>query len=219
MEPDRRRSGRGRWRTACGIIGPAAFTAAWAVGTIRQPGYSIANEHISGLAAPDARTPRIMAGGFLVLGTATTIFASDLYRRLEGPMRDAGIGPVLMGLSGLAVAAAGVLRRDRVSNFPMPGDTLAAQSLMNDGHDIASVISHVAGSVGMLALAARLRHEQGLHRWTGPALAASLVGTGLSGYFAREVTRPGNGLVQRTAVSIPLGFEAALAWRLLRERA
>jgi hypothetical protein len=218
MEPYRRRSGRNRWRTACGIIGPAAFTVAWAVGTIRQPGYSVANEHISGLAAPDARTPRIMAGGFLILGAATTVFASDLHRRLEGPVRDAGIGPVLMGLSGLAVVAAGLLRRDRVSNFPMPGDIPAAQSIMNDGHDIASVISHVAGSSGLLALAARLRHEPGLRRWTGPALVAALVGTGLSGYFASEVTRPGNGLIQRTAVSIPLGFEATLAWRLLRER-
>ena len=46
-----------RTRAACGLVGPAAFTAAWALATARQPGYSIANEHISGLAAPDAQSP------------------------------------------------------------------------------------------------------------------------------------------------------------------
>jgi Protein of unknown function (DUF998) len=198
-------------------VGPAAFTAAWAIGTVRQPGYSVANEHISGLAAADARAPRIMAGGFLVLGAATAIFASELQRRLDRPGRGPGPGPALMATSGLAVMAAGVLRRDRMSNFPMPGDPLVGQSAINDAHDIASVISHVAGSTSLLALAIRFRHEPVLRRWTLPALAAALVGTGLSGYFVREVTRPGNGLIQRTAVSIPLGFETALAWRVLRD--
>jgi hypothetical protein len=208
---------RERWRAACGILGPAAFTAAWVIGTTRQPGYSVANEHISGLAALDARSPGVMTGGFLALGSTTVVFASELDRRLTRADRGPGVGPLLMGLSGIAVMAAGVLRRDHVSNYPSPGEPTAGQSRANDGHDIASVISHAAGSVGMLALAVRFRDEPQLRGWTIPATAAAIVGTGLSGWFAREVTRPGNGLIQRTAVSIPLGFEAALAWRLLRE--
>ena len=44
-----------------------------------------------------------------------------------------------MGISGLAVMAAGALRRDRMSNFPLPGEALVRQSWRNDGHDIASV--------------------------------------------------------------------------------
>jgi Protein of unknown function (DUF998) len=219
MGRERCGSGRGWWRAASGIVGPAAFTAAWAIGTARQPRYSVANEHISGLAAPDARAPQVMAAGFLILGAATAVFASELHRRLDRPGRGPGPGPALIATSGLAVMAAGVLRRDRVSNFPMPGDPLSAQSAMNDAHDIASVISHLAGSGGLIALAARFRQEPNLRRWTLPAVAAAVMGTGLSGYFVREVTRPGNGLIQRTAVSIPLGFEAALAWRLLRDPA
>jgi hypothetical protein len=31
------------------------------------------------------------------------------------------------------------------------------------------------------------------------------------------VVRPGNGIVQRIGISIPLAFTALLAWRLLRE--
>src|SRR6266487_6013212 len=61
-----------------GVIGPAAFTAAWVTSTVRQTGYSIAEEHLSGLAAPDARDPGIMIAGFVTLGACTTAFASAL---------------------------------------------------------------------------------------------------------------------------------------------
>jgi hypothetical protein len=42
-----------RLRAARGVIGPAAFTAAWVTSTVRQTGYSIAEEHLS--SAPAAR--------------------------------------------------------------------------------------------------------------------------------------------------------------------
>ena len=36
-------------------------------------------------------------------------------------------------------------------------------------------------------------------------------------YFARDVVRPGNGIVQRVGITIPLAYMMRLAWRLLRE--
>ena len=204
-----------RLRAAGGLLGPAAFTAAWALGTVRQPGYSVANEHISGLAAPDADAPHVMTAGFLALGAGTVLFARELHGRLGGD-RGAGRGPLLLGLSGLAVLAAGALRRDRMSNYPMPGEPLVRPSWRNDAHDLASVVSHVAGTAGMLALAARFRIDPTWRPWTLPTVAAAAAGSGLSGYFASEVTRPGSGILQRTAVSIPLGYESAIACKLLR---
>ena len=62
-----------------------------------------------------------MTAGFVALGVGTIVFASQLDRRLGGPGRS-GLGPLLLGLSGVATTAAGVLRRDRMSNYPMPGD-------------------------------------------------------------------------------------------------
>ena len=56
-----------------------------------------------------------------------------------------------------AETAAGVLRRDRMSNYPMPGDPLGPQSWRNDGHDLASVIGHVSAGVGMLAVVPAVR--------------------------------------------------------------
>jgi len=203
-----------RLRAACGAIGPAAFTAAWAASTARQSGYSIRDEHISGLAAPDAEAPHVMTTGFLALGSCGLLFAEELYRRLGGDRR-AGIGPWLLGLSSLAMIGAGVLRRDRMSNVPPPGEP-EGQSLVNDLHDLAAVAGSGAGVLGMLALAGRFRGDP---EWTSLALPAAIGGLAsgtLMVYFATDVTRPGNGVVQRVAVSIPLGFMAATAARMLR---
>jgi hypothetical protein len=39
---------------AAGIAGPAVFTGAWIVSSLRQAGYGATEVQISGLAAPDA---------------------------------------------------------------------------------------------------------------------------------------------------------------------
>ena len=57
-----------RAHAAAGVIGPAVFTGAWIVGSLRQSGYGAIEVQISGLAAPDARDPWIMITGFLALG-------------------------------------------------------------------------------------------------------------------------------------------------------
>ena len=201
----------------CGLIGPAAFTAAWALGTVRQPGYSVAHEHISGLAAPDADNPTVMTVGFLALGTSTVGFAAALEERLggKGSTGSAGLGPALIGASGVAMVMAGLFRRDRMSNHPEPGQT-PGQSGINDVHDTASVVGALTSSVGLFVLAARLRREPGLEDLARPTMVAAAAGSGLLAWFARGVTRPGNGLVQRAGVTIPLLLMARLAVRLLR---
>src|SRR6266536_1964008 len=86
-------SARFRLRATCGLAGPAAFTAAWVAGTLRQAGYSVAEEHLSGLAAPDARDPEIMIVGFLALGVCTFAFASALEEALGGRGRGGPAAP------------------------------------------------------------------------------------------------------------------------------
>lgn len=205
-----------RLLAACGIVGPAAFTLAWATASRRQPVYSAANEHISGLAAPDARNPALMGAGFWALGLGTIGFATALHRRLGGD--DAGLGPPLLGAAGLAICAAGGLRRDRMSNWPAPGEIPERQSWVNDGHDLASVVGHVCATAGLLSIAAHLRDDRRLSDLALPAATAAVASSGAMSFFARDVVRPGNGIVQRFAISLPLLFTARLAWRLLRER-
>ncbi len=203
----------GRLRAASGIAGPAAFTAAWVVSTLRQTGYSVAEEHLSGLAAPDARDPEIMLAGFLALGACTTAFASALHQALGGRGR-AGAGPWLVGCAGVGTFAAGLLRRDRMLLHP-PGGAVG-QSWHNDGHDLASAVVYAALLAAPLLLAGRFAGDPDWARLRGPAAAASVATAALLVVFWSRALEPWNGIVQRVAVTVPLGFMAALAWHLLR---
>jgi len=206
-----------RARLAGGVLGPVAFTAAWVVSTVRQPSYTVAHEHISGLAAPDARTPAAMVGGFLALGAGTVTFARALDERLGGTERS-GTGPILLGLAGVAALAAGVFRRDRMSNVPPPDLVNARPSVANDLHDLSSVVGQAAAVLGLLSLARRLRDDRPLRRWAPPVAGVALVNAAMMSWFASDVTRTGNGIVQRVGISLPLTLMAALAVRLLRDQ-
>jgi uncharacterized protein DUF998 len=208
-------SSRGRFGALCGVLGPAAFTTAWLIAQRRQDEYQVRHEHISGLAAKDANNPSVMTAGFVVLGGCTVVFASALEHRL-GPR--AGVGPGLIGLAGLATIVAGGFRRDRRSNFPAPGEP-EGQSRENDVHDTASVVGGVAGTLGLVALAPRLARDPAFRDLARPALGAAGASAGLSAWFLRDVVRPGNGLLQRANITIPLAFMARLALRMLRNRA
>jgi hypothetical protein len=205
-----------RIRAACGLIGPAVFTAAWLVGTRRQRGYSVAHEHISGLAAPDAEDPHVMTAGFVTLGVCTVAFGAELDRRLSRGGRRAGPGPALMAAAGVATVALATFRRDRRSNYAPPGETETPPSWRNDLHDVSAVASGALGLASLLALAARFRRDPAWRPLARPAALAALSSGGLSAWFARDVVRPGNGIVQRASVTIPLSFMARVSLRLLR---
>ena len=200
---------------ACGLVGPAAFTAAWLVATRRQPVYSVANEHISGLAAPDAEVPHVMTAGFVTLGACTVAFAAELEERLRVRGRAAGGGPALLAASGVALLSAGLFRRDRLSNYPMPGEPATRQYWRNDLHDLSAVAAAGYGIAALAALAARFRHDPTFGDLAAPAGLAALAAGGLSVWFATDVVRPGNGIVQRASISIPLAVMARLALRML----
>jgi hypothetical protein len=154
-----------------------------------------------------------MTAGFLALGTCTVAFASSLESRLGSR---AGVGPALIGVAGLATIVAGVFRRDRRSNFPAPGEP-EGQSWVNDVHDTAAVLGGMAGMVGLVALAPALARDPALRDLAKPALGAAGASAGISAWFLRDVVRPGNGLLQRANVTIPLAFMSRLALRLIRE--
>ena len=101
ISPDELSALLARLGARAGIVGPAAFTAAWLFSGRRQRDYSIRNEHISGLAAPDARDPFLMVGGFLALGASMVLFARELRQRLSVGGARPGPGPALLAYIGL----------------------------------------------------------------------------------------------------------------------
>jgi hypothetical protein len=206
----------GRWRAkraaaAAGIAGPAVFTGAWIVGSLRQTGHPAAAIQLSGLAAPDARDPWIMLTGFGVLGGCTVAFGHALHDALGGRGR-AGPAPRLIQAAGVLTIAAGVLRRDHMLL------TSGSVSWHNHAHDVISAAIYVDLVLAQALLAVRFGRDSAL---LGPGsrawLAGSAVGTAaVLIAFAADTSAAGAGILQRIAVSIPLAAIAAIAVRLLR---
>lgn len=198
---------------ACGVLGPATFTAAWLIAAGRQDGYSPAVEHVSGLAARDATDPQVMSVGFFSLGASLWPFATAVEEALGGPSR-AGPAPTLVRLAGTAIGAAGVLRRDRM--LLEPPDDSGFRSWQNHGHDLASAVAYVSATTAPAVLAARVRADPAWHQVYRPALGVSALTGGLLALFGCRAVDSCNGYVQRAAVTLPAAATAAMAVTLWR---
>ncbi|MEP1124318.1 MAG: DUF998 domain-containing protein [Ilumatobacter sp.] len=87
-----------------GVLGPAAFVGAWALGgIITGRRYSPVHDTISRLAAIGADTRPLMTTGMVVFGIAVPVYGIAIRRALDGP---AWISAVTAGLATLGVAAA-----------------------------------------------------------------------------------------------------------------
>lgn len=198
----------GAW---CGIAGPAAFTAAWVAGSLRQPGYSAGQVQISGLAAMDARDPQIMMAGFVGLGVCSVAFGTAL-----GRVAAAGkAGPWLITTAGAAVIATGLFRRDHML---LTGPGFGGESWHNQVHDLVSGVAYGAMVAVPLVLARRLRGDPDWGRLSRPLLVVGLGSAVTLVIFASRAVEPWNPVIQRVAVTLPLGAEVLLAVRLLTLR-
>jgi hypothetical protein len=197
---------------AAGIAGPAVFTSAWIVSSLRQTGHSAADLPISGLAAPDARDPWIMIAGFLVLGGCSVTFGAALYDAMGG--RDhAGPGPRLIQGAGVLTIAAGLLRRDHMLL------TSGSVSWHNHAHDVISVVLYVDLVLAQLLLARRFgrgHRRPGWRAWRAWLMASAGVTAALLIAFAADTSAPSAGVLQRAAVTIPLAVIAGMAVRLVK---
>ena len=194
---------------ATGIAGPAVFTSAWIVSSLRQTGHSAADLQLSGLAAPDARDPWIMIAGFLVLGGCSVTFGAALHDAMGG--RDhAGPGPRLIQGAGVLTIAAGLLRRDHMLL------TSGSVSWHSHAHDVVSVVLYVDLVLAQLLLARRFGQGHRRPGWRAWLMASAGVTAALLIAFAADTSAPSAGILQRAAVTIPLAVIAAMAVRLVK---
>lgn len=228
-----------RFGALCGIAGPALFTAAWVVSSLRQTGHSVAEVQLSGLAAIDAHDPQIMIAGFVALGAGSIVFGTALGQlpgaRAAGPrpvdgaglrpavtarpwptaagsLLAAGAGPLLVVVAGAAAVAAGVLRRDHML---LIGPGFAGESWHNKGHDIVSGVAYTAMIAAPIALARRFRADRDWAAVRPAVLALALVSGAALVLFASRAAPPWNGIVQRIAVTLALAAEVVTAARML----
>jgi hypothetical protein len=195
----------GAW---CGVAGPALFTAAWVVSSLRQTGHSATEVQLSGLAADDARDPQIMAAGFVVLGACSIGFGIALDRVIS----PRSAGPWLVVTAGAAAVAAGVFRRDHLL---LVGPGFGGESWHNQVHDVASGVAYGAMLAAPLVLALRFRREPDWAVVSRPVLVLALGSAVALAVFASQVAEPWNGLVQRVAVTLALAAEGLTAVRML----
>jgi hypothetical membrane protein len=208
-------------RAAAGIVGPIVFTGAWLASSLLQTGYTPIDLQISGLAAPDARDQWIMITGFLVLGGCTVVFGDALNEALAEGKGCAATGmaaaradladlaPRLIQRAGLLTIAAGLLRRDHMLLVP------GAVSWHNHAHDVVSAVLYVDLVFAQLLLARRFGREPGWKPWRPWLLASAAATAAVLIAFAGDISAPAAGILQRVAVTIPLGAITAIASRLL----
>jgi hypothetical membrane protein len=185
-----------------GVTGPSAFTAAWIIASLRQPGYPFTQIQISGLAAPGARDPWIMIAGFLVLGGSLIVFGLALRRQLG----EARPGPLLIGIAGALTLAAGLLRRDHVLL------TTGPESWHNHAHNVVSAVLYLLLIAVPLTLAWRLREEPRWRPLAGLLAGAALASGAILVIFVSGAAAPWDGTMQRLGVSLPLAGLIAVAW-------
>jgi uncharacterized protein DUF998 len=106
----------------------------------------VAEVQLSGLAAEDARDPRIMMAGFVAPGAGTMVFGAGLCRVTAS--RSAG--PWLVPVTGAASIAARLFRRDHML---LAGPGLAGESWHNQVHDVVSGVAYGAMLAAPLVLA------------------------------------------------------------------
>jgi hypothetical protein len=197
-----------RLAALCGIVGPALFTVAWVVSSLRQTGHGAAEVQLSGLAAEDARDPQIMMAGFVALGACSVAFGAAL-GRVTAPR---SAGPWLVMAAGAATVAAGVFRRDHLL---LVGPGFAGESWHNQVHDVASGVAYGAMLAAPLVLGWRFRGNPDWAAVSRPVQVLALGSAVALAVFASRVIEPWNGVVQRIAVTLALSAEILVAARML----
>lgn len=173
-----------------GVVAPAVFLAAAALTGLAEPGYSVVDDHLSGLAAVPASTRWLTTLAFVVLAAGIVAVGRSLGRERRAIA-------TLAALAGLAVVLVGLLPRDCVDV------ACTAPSWHHRAHDAASVPAYLA-LVGLPPLVAR---PLGASRRVLVAVVAATVAAGL--LFALDPFDRGSGMFQRVAVAVPLVWLAA----------
>jgi hypothetical protein len=179
-----------RLGAVCGVLGPTAFVAGWAVNGARTAGYDPLTDAISRLAAEGAATRPSMTACFVVFGVLVPVWARTLARELDRP----ALGHVVTvaGLATLAVAA-----------LPL---TEQGGSLQDAGHAAAALTGYVAMAATPLVAARALP--------PGPRRASVLTGVVSAAALLASVVTGGGG-AQRLGLTVVDAWHVVVATGVL----
>lgn len=182
---------RQRALAAGGVIGPAWFVAAWAIGGALRHGYSPIDDAISRLAEVGAGTQAAMTSGLVAYGLGVGGWSLALRRSLPGP---SWVFALVNAAGSLAVAA-----------LPLGAGVDAA-------HGLAAGGSYVALAGVPLAAVRPLRAAGRV----GAARASALIGAVVAVSLSLTVLDGTNGLFQRLGLTAGDVWIVAAAIEMLR---
>lgn len=182
-----------------GVLTPAVFVTVSLIASFVEPGYSIVDDHLSGLASTAAELRWWMTGAFVLLGAGVGALAVGL-RRYGAALSAA------LAVAAVCVVAVGLFPRSCVEV------ECAAPSWHDRVHDAASAPAYAA----LLVVPILVARADGAGPWGRRGLAVVVVVVGLVVALALDPGRAGNGLVQRGIAVVPLLWLAGLALHLGR---
>jgi hypothetical protein len=152
--------GARRWRALGGVLGPAAFIAAWSMLGATQDGYSPIEDPISRLAAVGAPTRGAMTAGLLAFSAGVGLYADELHKSISKPgaaalattaLATVGVAatPLDSALGGVPHAAFAGLSYASLAATPI----LGGRALVRAGRPKAGVLSIAVGLGSAAALA------------------------------------------------------------------
>lgn len=177
---ERRGRRRDRLLALCGVIGPAAFVAAWGIGAVvNDRDLSVIDDAISQLAHVDTNTRWLMTAGLVTFGVGVGIAAAGLRSTIG---RAAAFALAVTATSTLAVAA-------------LP---LGVSDLVDRLHGVAAGIGYLALAAAPIAAARPLRRHGARTLARLGTIAAAVSATSLGASLVTDA----NGAFQRIGLTV-----------------
>lgn len=175
-----------------GILAPLLRLGLLGVLGAMHPSYSQSRDFISELGAPDAPNAVVMnIFGIGAVGALLVLFTLPLRQsQPPGPLRT--LGTLLLGISGTAFIAVGLLPCDR------PGCAIESPSCTMRAHVLAGLIAMTAQSLAALAFGIRILTGTGTRWYAGASLALGCAAVlALAVLFGSGLRFPMAGLAQK----------------------
>jgi hypothetical protein len=211
------------WLLAGGVVGPLLFIMVFLIEGATRPGYSVWRNYVSDFELSNQGWRQI--ANFLVCGSLCIGLAVGL-RRIWRTGRVSVWGPLLIGLFGLGLVAAGVFVTDPGRGYP-PGAPLKGdpQTWHGYAHGINGlVLFNIVLPAACFVLARRFAVEPRDRGWatysriTGALiLVISVLSTVMAPIAENGAFSAPNGLIQRAQIILGWTWVALTALRLLRQ--
>jgi Protein of unknown function (DUF998) len=209
--------GSTRWLLLAGVIGPLLFVVVFLVEGWTRAGYDPQRMFVSQLSLSGQGWQQV--ANFIVTGLLFVAAAIGWRRAMpDGP--GCRSVPILLGMAGIGLIAAGIFVTDPGLGYPPGAPTgMPTTSSWHDLiHGLASILVFVGLPIAMLIMWRRFSLEGG--RWALYALlsAIGMVAAFMSAFAFADIL----GVLQRVSIVIGFGWVARVSWRFraeLREEA